>query len=139
MTAQQVAVDVRIPSDVSAIEPVVDLVVQRCRELQFPPRACTLNIPVALSEALSNAIISGNREDGRKHVRIRATVNDRELILEVADEGAGFDLATATHDPTTPELIQREDGRGLFLMRRLMDRVEQFRANGNVVRMVLRR
>lgn len=139
MSGGRVAVDVVIPSDVKAIEPVVALVVQRCRELHFPSRACTLNIPVALSEALSNAIISGNSGDASRRVRVRATVDDRELVLDVTDEGAGFDLADATRDPTTPAMLLREDGRGLFLMRRLMDRVEQFHEHGNVVRMVLLR
>ena len=42
-------------------------------------------------------------------------------------------------DPTTPANLQREDGRGLFLMRHLMDRVERFTDGGNVVRLVLNR
>jgi serine/threonine-protein kinase RsbW len=60
-------------------------------------------------------------------------------VLEVADEGGGFDLEGYTADPTTPENIHREYGRGLYLMRRLMDRVERFTDGGNVVRLTLRR
>jgi serine/threonine-protein kinase RsbW len=94
---------------------------------------------VALTEALSNAILCGNGEDAAKHVRVRAEVRDGQLILEVEDEGAGFDLESCTEDPTLPENLEREDGRGLFLMHRLMDRVERYRNDGNVVRLTLRR
>ena len=46
---------------------------------------------------------------------------------------------TCLNDPTEPENLEREDGRGLFLMRKLMDRVERFSNQGNVVRMTLKR
>lgn len=134
-----VVLDVEIPSDIAAIEQVVDLVVARCRALKLPGRACTLNVPVALSEALSNAVVRGNREDPSKRVRVRALVSDREFVLEVTDEGPGFDLAAAMRDPRYPGALEREDGRGIFLMQQLMDRVEQFQPRGNGVRLVLRR
>jgi serine/threonine-protein kinase RsbW len=60
-------------------------------------------------------------------------------VLEVVDEGSGFDLDACTTDPTSEGNIDREDGRGLFLMRRLMDRVERFSDGANVVRLTLRR
>src|SRR5574339_1014116 len=82
-------IDVRIPSDVRFIEPIVGVVVRRCAESAFPPRVCRLNVPVALTEALSNAILRGNHEDMTKGVRIRATLDERALVLEVEDEGAG--------------------------------------------------
>ena len=55
------------------------------------------------------------------------------------DEGAGFDLDQCLVDPTSPEHLEREDGRGLFLMTRLVDRVEQYSDGGNVVRLTLHR
>jgi serine/threonine-protein kinase RsbW len=55
----------------------------------------------------------------------------------VEDEGGGFDLETCTEDPTTPENLEREDGRGLFLMQALMDRVERLSGPANVVRLTL--
>ncbi len=133
--------DLAIPSDVGQIERVVDAVVARCQAHHYPRRACALNVPVALTEALANAIVSGNREDVAKHVHVRALVDDRELVLEVRDEGAGFVLGDQAWGPDDGDAHEREDGRGLFLMRRLMDVVEQFSApgTGNVVRMTLRR
>ena len=133
--------DLAIPSDVAQIERVVDAVVARCLAHHYPRRACALNVPVALTEALANAIVAGNREDAAKRVHVRARVDDRELVLEIYDEGAGFDLGAHAWAPDGDDALDREDGRGLFLMRRLMDVVEQWTApgRGNVVRMTLRR
>lgn len=135
-----VAFDRLIPSDVREIEPVVEEVTRECRGLALSARQCALNVPVALTEALSNAILRGNRGMRDKHVRVRAVVSDSALVLEVADEGTGFDLEACTIDPTRPGNLEREDGRGLFLMRSLMDRVERYEADErNVVRLTLHR
>jgi serine/threonine-protein kinase RsbW len=135
-----VAFDRLIPSDVREIEPIVEEVTRECRVLALSARQCALNVPVALTEALSNAILRGNRGVRDKQVRVRAVVSDSALVLEVADEGGGFDLEACTVDPTRPGNLEREDGRGLFLMRSLMDRVERYEADErNVVRLTLRR
>ena len=139
MAETRVAFDLQIPSDVEYIEGVVELARQRCRELKLSPTKCSLNIPVALSEALSNAILRGNDSTGGKRVRIRAIVTDEDLVFEIVDEGPCFDLDECTVDCTTEENLTKEEGRGLFLMRRLMDRVESFRNQGNVVRLTLHR
>ena len=139
MAETRVAFDLHIPSDVEYIEGVVELARQRCRELKFSPTKCSLNVPVALSEALSNAILRGNEATGGTKVRVRAIITDTELVFEVVDEGPGFDLDECERDCTTEENLSKEEGRGLFLMRRLMDRVESFRDEGNVVRLTLHR
>jgi len=139
MADSHVAFDLEIPSDVGYIEGVVELARQRCRELKFSPTTCSLNVPVALSEALSNAILRGNDAVGGKQVRVRAIVTDTTLVFEIVDEGPGFDLEECTSDCTTEENLTKERGRGLFLMRCLVDQVESFRNEGNVVRLTLQR
>ena len=129
----------RIPSDVQFIENVVGQVVERCVAREFSRRHVALNVPVALTEALSNAILRGNADEPEASVTLRVEIDDVQLVAEVRDDGAGFDLDACTEDATLPENIIREDGRGLFLMRKLMDRVERFRDGGNVVRLVLLR
>src|SRR5436853_5363732 len=109
-------VDVEIPNDVRYIERVVELVRRECQVMAYGHRQLMLNVPVALTEAISNAILRGNGEDPAKHVHICARVDAKRLIVEVHDEGIGFDLDRSTVDPTTPDNVQREDGRGLFLM-----------------------
>ena len=131
--------ELEIPSDVAYIEGVVERVRLECQAFSFPARHCTLNVPVALTEALSNAILRGNEQDPGKAVHVRLCVDRRELVLEVRDEGEGFDMQECAIDPTLPDERDREDGRGLFLMRALMDRVERFDRDGNVVRLTLRR
>jgi serine/threonine-protein kinase RsbW len=140
----RVSLEVEIPSDCAYIERVVDLVRHSVSELSYNPRQLALNVPVALTEALSNAILRGNHEDPNKRVRIRADIDKRRLVLEIADEGVKFDIDANTRDATNPENLEREDGRGLFLMRALMDHVERFDAmpgapEGNVVRLTLAR
>jgi len=108
--------------------------------MQFAARQLMLNVPVALTEALSNAILRGNADDPRKRVRVLVRVDRVSLVIEVTDEGRGFDIDACTIDPTTPEHLENEDGRGLFLMQKLMDSVERFAGRpGNVVRLTLRR
>jgi serine/threonine-protein kinase RsbW len=133
-------IELEIPNDVNEIERVVELIRRECAAMDFTSRHLMLNVPVALTEALSNAILRGNAEDPDKRVRVNARVDEVTLVIEVMDEGSGFDIDRCTVDPTTPERLQSEDGRGLFLMRKLMDRVEQIPGRGgNVIRLTLRR
>ena len=140
----RVSLHVDIPSDVSYIERVVDLVRHPCVELAYNEHQLALNVPVALSEALSNAILRGNNEDPAKRVKIRADVDTTRLVVEIADEGKRFDLEADTRDASDLVNLEREDGRGLFLMRKLMDDVQRFdsppgTSSGNVVRLTLTR
>jgi serine/threonine-protein kinase RsbW len=134
-----IALELEIPSDIRYIERVVEIVAMQCAQFAYPPRQTCLNIPVALSEALSNAILRGNGERTDAHVQVKVDVTQDRLILEVLDEGLGFDFEDCLTDPTEPGNLEREDGRGLFLMTRLMDRIERFSNQGNVVRMTLKR
>ena len=95
---------VAIPSDVARIEGVVETVVARCAARDYPRRACALNVPVALTEALANAIVNGNGEDAAKRVEVSGCVDDRELVIEVHDEGPGDPFAKV------PELSRRARG-----------------------------
>jgi len=117
----------------------VELVRRECGALGFSPRQIRLNIPVALSEAIANAIRAGNQGDASKRVRVRAQLDATQLVVDVHDEGTGFDLDSCTLDPAHAPNQEREDGRGLFLMRQLMDRVECVPGPGNTVRLTLAR
>jgi len=135
----RVAIEVWIPSDIGYIERVVEIVRRQVAEMRFDARHVMLNVPVALTEALSNAILRGNGDQPGKRVHVRASVTAHRLVMEVKDEGRGFDIDRCTRDPTSPENVEREDGRGLFLMRSLMDSVERYDEDGNVVRLTLYR
>ena len=135
----RVALELEIPSDVRYIESVVTIIAKQCEQFRFAARQTSLNIPVALTEALSNAILRGNADRPSTRVQVKADLSAARVVLEVVDEGTGFDLEECLSDPTSPENIEREDGRGLFLMTSLMDRLERFSSHGNVVRMTLHR
>lgn len=84
------------------------------------------NILIALTEAVNNAIHHGNKSDPSKMVEITFQSNgDVLLSFTVKDEGPGFKFDNLP-DPTDPERISEPNGRGVFLMRNLADKVEFF-------------
>jgi len=90
------------------------------------------DLEIALREALANAVIHGNGEDEQKRVYVRCYgCVDEMLLVLIRDEGAGFDPGEIP-DPRDTDRLQLDHGRGLFLMRALMDRVE-FRRHGREV------
>lgn len=125
-----------IPNDLRAIERAVDLVVGRCQTCEAHARRFRLNFRVALTEALANAMLYGNGSDPGKRVRVDVAVTTHRVSARVTDQGNGFD-PDAVEDPTTPENITRPGGRGLFLMRKLLDEV-RYNDRGNSVTLVLR-
>ena len=78
---------------------------------------------VAATEAVNNGIIHGNKRDPKKKVTLTCEVHQSSLVIRVQDEGPGVDPSTLP-DPLTEENLMRENGRGVFLMRSLMDVVE---------------
>jgi serine/threonine-protein kinase RsbW len=83
--------------------------------------------------ALANAIIHGNHENPAKHVYVRCRCKAHEVSIAVKDEGRGFDTNMIA-DPTAPENIGSVPGRGIYLMKALMDEV-RFEEGGVVVHM----
>jgi serine/threonine-protein kinase RsbW len=128
-----------VASDVREIDPIVSAVTRACVAAGFPDKACRLNVPVALTEAMANAMMRGNGGEISRSVRVCASIDDDTLSVEVTDEGAGFDAEAARAMCLDPEWTDREDGRGVFLMFALMDKVETWCDQGHTVRLVLRR
>ena len=94
------------------------------------------DMAVAVAEALSNAAVHGNGLGSQKQVRVIVSVErGRCAVVEVTDFGAGFDQHGVI-DPTHPERVLVPGGRGVFLMRRLVDRVE-YNPAGNSVRLIV--
>ncbi len=89
------------------------------------------NVMVCVTEAVTNAIEHGNKNEITKNVYIDYKTIDNKLIFKVKDEGKGFDFENIP-DPTLPENIEKEDGRGVFLIRNLADEVE-FDKNGTEI------
>ncbi len=131
-------ISLELPNDVRAIEAAVEFLVDRSRAAGFPDEErLRLNLRVSLTEALANAMEKGNRHDPGKRVRLEARLRPDRIVVRVTDEGGGFDPG-AVPDPTLPEHRTLSSGRGIFLIRNLMDAVE-FNESGNSITMVLER
>jgi len=125
-----------LPNDLRQIEHAVEYVMERCTACQAHGRKLRLNFRVSLTEALSNAMLYGNARDPHKRVRVEVIVGEKEITAKVTDEGPGFDPGEVP-DPTEPDNLEKGGGRGLFLMRELMDEV-RYNERGNQVTLVLR-
>jgi serine/threonine-protein kinase RsbW len=126
-----------LPTDVRTIEHAVEYVIGHCPCCAEEARRLDLNFRVGLTEALSNAMLYGNSRDPSKRVLVEIAFLDECIQARVTDQGNGFDPA-AVPDPTTPENLMKPCGRGLFLMRKLLDEV-RYNAQGNQVTLVLKR
>jgi serine/threonine-protein kinase RsbW len=78
---------------------------------------------LAVTEATTNAIIHANKCDPTKLVKIHAQIEDSKLLIKIKDEGKGFD-PTKLPNPTEPENLLKDSGRGVFLMKVYMDEVK---------------
>ncbi|MBT8485511.1 MAG: ATP-binding protein [Phycisphaerae bacterium] len=102
----------------------------------YGPSSC-FAIRLALEEALSNAFKHGNRNDPAKVVRIEFIVDDAQVVIDIEDEGEGFDPGSVP-DPTEEENLEIPSGRGIVLMKSFMSDV-RFEPPGNRVRLVYQR
>ena len=75
---------------------------------------------MAVRECMVNAVVHGNRYNKKKHVHFLVEVNQSRMTITIGDEGSGFDLSSLP-DPTAPENLLRQSGRGLLLMRAFVD------------------
>ena len=91
------------------------------------------NVLIAITEAVNNAIIHGNKNIANKKTDIEYNFENQTITFTVFDEGNGFDFNDLP-DPTSPENLEKPKGRGIFLMNHLADMVN-FIDNGNVVQL----
>ena len=106
------------PRNICIVERYVKLLASRYNitEAKYP------NILISLTEAVTNAIFHGNNCDSEKYVCLYLKKEKNTLVIKVCDEGKGFDPASLP-DPTAPENICKDGGRGVFLIKELTDRV----------------
>ena len=122
-----------LPSKVAAISPFNDQLMRFILKFRRADGTET-DIELALLEALTNAVIHGNSENSSKRVYVICRCYmDGEVSIMIRDEGTGFD-SSAVLDPTVRENLLFTHGRGIFLMKTLMDEVS-FEEGGSVVRM----
>jgi serine/threonine-protein kinase RsbW len=75
---------------------------------------------LAVTEASTNAIIHANKCNVNKMVKVDVSIDDSLLTVKITDEGEGFDPSDIP-DPTQPENLLKDSGRGVYLMKIYMD------------------
>jgi len=122
-----------MPGEIKAISPLMDRLM---RLIEGSHCVCgeEPSIELALAEALNNAVVHGNRMDRQKlvHVLCRCELGNGVSVV-VTDQGQGFDQ-NAVPDPTAAENIGADHGRGIWVMKSVMDEVS-FERGGTEVRM----
>jgi serine/threonine-protein kinase RsbW len=122
-----------MPSEIKAISPLVDRLM---RLIEGSHCVCgeEPSVEVALAEALNNAVVHGNRMDRQKLVQVLCHCElGKGVSVVVKDQGQGFD-PNAVPDPTAAENIGADHGRGIWVMKSVMDEVS-FERGGTEVRM----
>lgn len=111
-----------IPSSVDQIEKVDEFVESFATSLGFQPDALA-DIGICVTELVMNAIVHAHKEHADIPVKIRIEGGEDGLRVSVRDFGPGFETNTIP-DPTSPENIYEDHGRGILIVRAMMDDVQ---------------
>lgn len=122
----------KIPSDIKYVRKASSGILEWLQPRKLDDSAL-FDIRLCVEEVVRNAITHGNNNDKGLKVLVSYWLEGNSLIIEVEDEGRGFDLGKVP-DPTIEENIMNGSGRGVYLVRKLMDKME-FNDKGNKVRL----
>lgn len=123
-----------IESELSELQRVESFLKDLFTEFELPAKYFN-KVLLCVSEAVVNAIKHGNKSNVHKKVSISVWCNDREVQIQVEDEGEGFDIVKM-EDPTIKENIRKESGRGIYIIKKLTDTLE-YNKKGNKVKFKL--
>ena len=122
MKTPEPTIHVRIGSCFEDLE-LVDLVAAAAlTHLGFEEEVAD-KVCLAVREAVANAVQHGNGLEPEKIAQVVLTIGEEDLEIEIKDEGGGFDPESVP-DPLAAENLLKPSGRGIFLMRRLVDAVD---------------
>lgn len=131
-------IDITIPSHTRHLRMIGRIGEKVAREVDCPDEvreALPSQLEVVLTEGLVNAIKHAKSADPDEEIHIRINVTDKTLIIRIYDNGAGFDLDTIPAPCFSANGLE-EKGRGIFILRSLMDTVQYTRSDGgNILEM----
>lgn len=134
----EIEIQIRVPNQTRYLSLIGSIGENMARELCRLPgdrESFAHNLNVVLTEAMVNAIKHANAADPDKEVQICISISDKELEIRVYDNGQGFDLNSIPNPSFDTDCLE-EKGRGIFIIRALMDSVVYRKANGgNVLEM----
>jgi len=111
-----------LPSSIEKVEDAAYFAEEAAKDMKFS-EGDTDDIAIALTEAVSNAMTHGNKNIKSKNVTIIIDQKTDYMEISVTDEGGGFN-PEHVDDPLLPENLLKESGRGIFILKSLMDSVE---------------
>ena len=114
--------EIEIPSTLDNL-PLVDEFIERKLKKLKVKKDQIVNIAISVSEAVTNAVVHGNKNDTNKKVKISLKVDTSSVEVTVEDEGGGFD-PTCVESPIEEDRLMKEAGRGILILKALMDKVE---------------
>ena len=114
--------EMTIRSSLEEIEAVEEMAERAADKMKFSEEERD-SLAIAVTEAVNNAIIHGNKQDRRKRVNLRFDFEGEKLIVKIKDQGTGFNPDKIS-DPLAPENLLKESGRGVFILSTLMDEVK---------------
>jgi serine/threonine-protein kinase RsbW len=130
------SVDIVVPNQTRYLRLIGNIAEQIAKQLDASSGdrdTLAYHLDLVLTEATTNAIQYGSPTDAKQSVRVCLSIDDKTLCVRVFDHGQGFDLNAV---PTLDLDDLDERGRGIFLIRSLMDSVEYRKTkNGNVLEM----
>lgn len=122
----------KIPSQLEIVPEFINKFLQSIKSFNINEEEI-FQCKLALSEAVINAIKYGNKFNSSLPVEIDAEVSGARISITVRDHGPGFDYANLS-DPTKEENLEKGSGRGVYLIRKLMDEVA-FLDGGRAIKM----
>lgn len=117
MSDTQILIEERIPSDLSQVGTLPDRLAELRQRCPMSDGAF-YHLTLLLTEAVTNAIVHGNRSDPNRTVRVYVASRGDRIICYIEDQGEGFEPENVP-DPVAPENLMKSGGRGLFIIRSL--------------------
>lgn len=112
---------ISFPSDVEYLEKIEQTSAKIATDAGFDESTVD-DISIALTELVNNAIHHGNKNDVTKKVTVCFTVDEKKISISISDQGKGFSPSSIS-DPVHPDNLMADNGRGIYLVKALMDKV----------------
>jgi len=113
---------IEIPSTLDYLPKVDEFIERKLRKLGINEDQIA-DIAISVTEAVTNAVVHGNKNNLAKKVRISLRADSSRVEVTVEDEGGGFD-PSSVQSPIEKENLLKETGRGIFILKSLMDKVD---------------
>lgn len=108
-----------VSSDADLLPELDHFIINIAKEAGLPEEKFN-NLSLSFSEAVSNSIVHGNKNNSDKKVKITVNIDPEKMTIIIKDQGNGFDLSSVP-DPTKPENILKDSGRGIHIMKSFLD------------------